>query len=227
MQYQQMQQDNAQSAYAEQTKTAIGGLQTGKAGLSQQYADLLKTVTGEYQPLINQTTATAGEALAKRGLSPDSQLYQTQTQGALQPIYGAEAANAQQIGQGSISDTNTYNQAIAGAQLGVAGTSSQLPLQYGSLSLSQQLLPSQIAGNIGQADYYGGLNANQLAIAQLGASKPFESASGLVFNPSSGNFTTAKGGGDINPIKEAMRTLMIKNNKTTRPAQANIAHYAN
>ncbi len=148
------QQLAATQQYQAAAGSAVTGLETGKSNLSQQYSDLLKTVTGEYQPLINQETATAGAALAKRGLTPDSQLFQQETQGALQPIYGAEAANAQQLGQGSIADTNTYNQAIAGAQLGIAGTQSQLPLQYGNLALQQQALPATISQALAQAGLF-------------------------------------------------------------------------
>lgn len=219
------QQLAAQQAYQAATGSAISGLQTGKANLAQQYSDLLKTVTGEYQPLINQTTANAGAEEARRGLSPDSFLNQQQVQGALQPIYGAEEANAQQIGQGSISDTNTYNQAIANAQLGVAGTSANLPLQYGSLSLSQQLLPSQIALNTAQGSYYGGINPVALQTAALGANKPF-GVGNIVFNPSNNSFSYPKGGGgDQNSAaKHALSILDVNRNR--RPSLQEIRLYA-
>jgi hypothetical protein len=152
------QQQAAQADFQAQSGSAIAGLSQGKLDLAGQYADLLKTVKSEYDPLINDATKTAGEALSRRGLTPDSQLFQTQTQGAIAPIYGQEAANAQTIGAGSISDSNTYNMAIANAKLGVAGTSSQLPLQYGQLALAQQALPSQIGLNQAQAN-----QANSLA----------------------------------------------------------------
>lgn len=162
--YQQQQTTNAQNAYKAQTDAAVGGLTQGKTDLAGQYADLLKTVKGQYDPLINSTTATAGAALSKRGLTPDSQLFQQETQGALAPIYGAEAGNAQTIGAGSITDTNTYNQAIAAAKMGAAGTASQLPLQYGNLQLAQSALPSQIAANQAQANQ---ANANAKASSFL------------------------------------------------------------
>lgn len=165
--YSNYQQTQATQNYQNATNTAVQGLQQKKTDLAGQYSDLLKTVTGEYQPLINQTTATAGAALAQRGLTPDSQLFQQQTQGALQPIYGQETANAQTIGQGSISDTNTLAQAISNLQAGAAGTASQLPLQYGSLSLSQQALPTSLALGSAQAAS-ANTSANYIAIPNLG-----------------------------------------------------------
>lgn len=142
----------AQDEYSAAIGTAVSGLQTQKSNLSDQYSSLLATVKGQYDPLINQTTASAGAELSRRGLTPDSALFQKETQGALQPIYGAQAANAQAIGQGSINDVNAITQAIAALQAGAAGTSSQLPLdygqlglQYGNLALGQQSLAQQLA----------------------------------------------------------------------------------
>ena len=71
-----------------------------------------------------------------------------------QGIYGQEAGNAQQIGQGSINDMNTLSQAIAGIQSGNAQFGAQLPLQYGSLALSQQALPASIAQSLAQANLF-------------------------------------------------------------------------
>jgi hypothetical protein len=159
--------DQQQQQYQQQTDSAISGLQTQKGNLVSQYGDLLKTVTGEYQPLINQTTATAGGELAKRGLTPDSTLYQQQTQGALAPVYGQEATNAQQIGQGSINDQNTMAAQIANLQTGVAGTASQLPLSYQTLANQAALIPSQIFAN--QAQGSSSLQgANYVTIPNVG-----------------------------------------------------------
>lgn len=216
----------ANEKYQQQVGTAISGLQTQKSGLAQQYADLLTTVKGEYQPLIDQTTATAGAALANRGLTPDSQLYQQQTQGALAPVYGQEAGNAQQIGAGSISDTNTLAQAIAGLQSGAALNTAQLPLSYGSLAQNASLIPSQIAGNTSQANYYGGLNANNLALAQLQYGEPFAVQSGVVFNPSSGQFKQATGGG-ASPDMMTMAKTISANSVSKRPSAQGISQYVN
>lgn len=182
-QYQQMQATNASNAYQGAINTAVGGLQTQKSNLANQYSDLLKTVTGEYTPLINQATATAGQQEAQRGISPDSALYQQQVQGALQPVYGQEAGAAQTIGAGSIADVNSLTQAIANIQAGGAGTASQLPLQYGSLSLSQQALPSQIAANQAQANQANALaQASKYLPASAGVSF-FNTSNQTVSNP--------------------------------------------
>lgn len=157
--YQNYQQTQATQNYQNAVNTAVGGLQTQKTNLADQYGSLLNTVNTQYQPLINQTTETANKELSQRGLTPDSTLYQQQVQGAVAPVYGQEAGNAQQIGLGSINDMNTLAQAIASMQAGGAGTASQLPLQYGSLSLSQQQLPAQLALGSAQA-------ANQSAQAR-------------------------------------------------------------
>lgn len=216
----------AQELYQQQQGSAISGLQTQKAGLAGQYGSLLQTVTGEYQPLINQTTQTAGAAESARGLTPDSQLYQQQVQGALQPVYGAEAANAQQIGQGSIADTNTLAQAIAAAQQGGAQFGATLPLQFGSLSLAQQALPSQIAYYQGQGSYYGGINPTALQTAALKANTPFPTSNGLVFGPSNNQYYIPKGGGGNNAASFALAKLR-ENQIVSRPAITQIAQYAN
>ncbi len=216
------QQQQAQYNYKQATDTAISGLQTGKSNLGQQYSDLLKTVKGVYDPLISQETQTAGAELSNRGLTPDSTLFQQQTQGALAPIYGQEATNTQQLGQGSISDTNAYNQAIAGLQAGVAGTASQLPLQYGALNLQTQALPSQIFGNLAQGSYNLGVNPTALQVAGLSASKPFEVQSGIVFNPSTSSFQT-KGGGVSSPLTLASR--IAQSTKTKAPPASSIASF--
>ncbi len=166
--------EQAQQTYQAQAGSAVSGLQGQQGSLAGQYADLLKTVKGEYDPLINQTTQTAGAALSKRGLTPDSQLFQQETQGALAPIYGQEAANAQQIGQGSINDVNTLQQALAGVQSGNAQFGATLPLQYGQLALQQQALPSEIAANQGQA-------AQAQALAKSGVYVP-TGIPGITFN---------------------------------------------
>jgi hypothetical protein len=124
-------------------------------------------------------------------------------------VYGQEAGNAQAIGQGSINDTNTLAQAIASTQMTGAAGAANLPLQYGSLSLASQLLPSQIAANQGQGSYYGGLNAEQLAQAQLGAAKPF-GVGNLVFSPSTGKYTNPTGGGGMDGIKMALEKTQKK-----------------
>lgn len=176
--YQQFQTNQAVNNYQQAAGSAISTLQTQKGNLSQQYSDLLKTVTGEYQPLINSTTQTAQKELGQRGITPDSTLYQQQVQGALQPVYGAEAANAQQIGQGSVADLNTFANNIANLQAGVGGTASQLPLQYGSLALSTQALPSQIA----------------LAQSQAGAAKYIPIPNVGIYNTATGQIINQLGG---------------------------------
>ena len=120
-------------------------------------------------------------------------LFQQQTQGALQPIYGAEAANAQAIGQGSISDSNAYTNAIAQAKLGIAGTNTQLPLQYGQLALQQQALPSTIQLALAQAANY---NAQAKAAPYIPVNP-----GGLVFNSSGGNYAS--------PIQSILSSLGI------------------
>lgn len=195
------QQELAQQQYQSALGSAVGGLQTQKSNLAGQYSDLLKTVTGEYQPLINQTTASAGAEEARRGLSPDSLLNQQQVQGALQPVYGAEAANAQQIGAGSISDTNTLTQAISNMQAGGAGTASQLPLQYGQLALQQQALPSQLALNQAQAQQASSLaNASQY----LSTGVP-----GVLFNSGNGQANILGQSLSSSAIQNALRALGI------------------
>lgn len=173
-------------AYGSAIGSAVGGLETQKTNLSDQYGSLLQTVTGQYQPLINQTTASAGGELARRGINPDSFFYKQNVQGALQPVYSAEAGNAQQIGQGSINDINTLTQAIANLKAGGAGTVAQLPLQYGSLALAQ-------AANIANI----GLAGSQAAAA--GASSRYIPIPGVgLWDTQSGQFVGNQTNNNLN-----------------------------
>lgn len=191
----------AQQLYQQQQGSAIQTLQTGKSNLAGQYSDLLKTVTGEYQPLINQETQTMGAALAGRGLTPDSQLYQQQVQGGLAPVYGQEAANAQQIGAGSISDVNTYNQAISAAQQSGAQFGAQLPLEYGSLSLNQQALPYQLALTAAQAGLTG---AQAQAAPYISTGIP-----GILFNSGNGQANLLGQNVSQTALQNALRAMGI------------------
>lgn len=176
----------AENKYQQGINTAVGGLQTQQTNLATQYGNLLSTVTGEYQPLINTATAGANENLAARGITNNSPYYTSNVTSALQPIYGSEAGNAQAIGEGSISDYNTLAQAIAGIQAGGAGTLAQLPLQYGQLQQQQALNIANIANIQQQAttgQYIAGPN-----------SVPFNTntgqlASGVAGIPSGGQVT--------------------------------------
>lgn len=137
----------ATQAYQAGIGSAEQGLQAGSASLSGKYSTLLDSIVGSqgiYQPLISQATQNAGEQETARGLTPDSALYKNQVQGALAPVYGSEASNVASITQGSISDTNTYANAVANLVAGGAGTAATLPLNYGSLALSMAALPANI-----------------------------------------------------------------------------------
>ncbi len=164
----------AQQTYQAQQGSAIAGLQSQKAGLADQYSSLLKTVTGEYQPLINQATTEENNFLGARGLVSQTGAGQTQLNQSLQGIYGQEAGNAQQIGQGSINDTNTLAQAIANTQTSGAQFAAGLPLEYGSLALNQQALPSTISLAMAQA---GNQNAQAKANSYVPTGVP-----GITFN---------------------------------------------
>lgn len=194
------QSELAQQTYAAQQGSAISTLQTGKQNLAGQYADLLKTVNGEYQPLINQTTASAGAEEARRGLSPDSLLNQQQVQGALQPVYGAMAANAQQIQGGSISDTNAFTNAISAAQSGLATGNLGAGLAYGSLQMNQQALPSQIALAQAQA---------KLAGNQANTAGYLPNYSGITFNTGNGQANVLGQGLNMSPatLQAALRSM--------------------
>lgn len=180
----------AQQQYQAQQGSAISGLQEQKSGLAGQYGSLLSSVTGRYQPLIDQATMQQNAQNASRGLVSNIGNGGTQMISALNPLYSAEAGNAQEIGQGSISDTNTLSQAIASLQSGGAATGANLGLSYGSLALAQQLQPSIIAGNLAQANAYN-TQANNIPVSQ----------GGLIFNPSSGNYNV--------PIQSILKSLGI------------------
>ncbi len=154
----------AQQNFQGQAQQGVQTLQTQQGNLAQQYAQLLQSVTGIYNPLEQQMTQTAGEAESARGLDPNSQLFQQQVQGALLPVYGSAASNEQAIGQGSINDMNTLAQAIASAQIGVAGTGASIGLDYATL-------------------------LNNLQAASIQNQKPI-AVNGLVYNPLTNSFST-------------------------------------
>ncbi len=153
----EQQQQQAQALFQAQQGSAVSGLQTQQTNLGQQYSDLLKTVNQQYQPLINQTQTQENNFLGQRGLLSDTGSGGNQMNQAMQGIYGQEAGNAQQIGQGSINDMNTLAQAIAQTQQSGAQFAANLPLQYGSLALQQQALPSTINLQNAQASNYNAL----------------------------------------------------------------------
>ena len=178
-----------QAQYQAAQGSAVQTLQGQKTNLSQQYSDLLKTVNGEYQPLINQATTQENNFLGARGLLSQQGAGGNQMSQALQGIYGQEASNAQALGQGSINDQNTLTQAIAQAQQGGAQFAANLPLQYGSLSMQAQALPSLIAQQQAQAAQYQ-TGANYLAIPNLGI---YDLANRQLL-PNSSGFGGASGG---------------------------------
>lgn len=153
-QYQTYTQQQATNTYNQQQGSAISTLQTGETNLASQYSNLLNTVTGEYQPLIDQATTMQNAQNASRGLVSNVGNGGNQMISALNPTYSAMAANAQQLGQGSISDMNAYQNAISAAQSGQATTNLGIPLSYGSLQMAQQALPASIAANQAQANEY-------------------------------------------------------------------------
>lgn len=222
----------AQQNYQAQTGSAIAGLTAGSASLGDKYSSLLASVKGVYDPLINEQTANVGAQLAQRGIAPGAGLYDNTVGSFLQPIYGSEASNQQQITAGSISDTNTYANAIASMTAGAAGTSATLPLSYGSLALSQQLLPSQIAANFGQGNYYSNLNATDLARSLISANTPQMSSNGVVFAPSLAPSTKSGyylppggiGGGKANSTFSLAKKF-VSNQNNKRPSTQMISHY--
>lgn len=217
--------------YQQQQGSAISTLQTGKQNLAGQYSDLLKTVTGEYQPLIDQATMQQNAQNASRGLVSNVGNGGTQMISALNPIYSAQAANAQQLGAGSISDTNTYNQAISAAQQSGAQFGANLSLNVGSLST---LLPSEAAANYGQANQAFGANAAAISQALIKANTPQMASNGIVFAPTAapssntGYYYPSLGGGKGGGGKEmssiAMAYLKQQRNNKKQPA-ATISQY--
>lgn len=225
-QQQQQAAQTAQQNYATQTQNAISGLQTGKADLAGQYGTLLQSINGPqgvYQPLINQATLQQNAQNASRGLVSNVGNGGTQMISALNPVYSAEAGAVGSVTAGSITDVNTYNNAIANMQSGAAGTSAQLPLQFGSLALAQQEMPSTIAYNTGMASQAANANATALAEAQLKAATPFQAGAGIVFSPSSSTFTQS--GGGASPDMMAMAKKMVSLQKTKRQNASTISQY--
>lgn len=143
--YQTQQQTQAQQQYQQGISSAISNFKTRQADLPQQYSDLLKTIK-EQQGIETQfAEGAANTSLAQRGIDPNSVYGQQQLGSSLLPITSQFLGQETQAQQGSISDTQSLASAIASLQAGGAGTSSQLPLQYGQLALQTQALPSQIA----------------------------------------------------------------------------------
>lgn len=150
-QYQQQVQGSATAKYQAGINTAVGGLQGQQSNLAQSYGSLLNSVMG--QGSVAENTATAGENayLASRGLVSNAGAGNTQLSQAQLAIQAQNQAAAGSIGAGSAQDISAIQQSIAGIQAGGAGTELNIPLNYGSLALAQQLLPSQISANQSQS----------------------------------------------------------------------------
>ncbi len=188
----------AQQLYQQQQGSAISTLQSAKSDLAGQYGSLLNTVTGQYQPLINQATLQQNAQNASRGLVSNIGNGGTQMISALNPVYSAEAANTQQLGAGSISDMNAYANAISAAQSGLATGNATLPLEYGSLALSQQALPASISQSLAQANLFN----------QQATSAPYVNTglNGITFN--AGNNTAQLLGQKLNLSPEIIQKVL-------------------
>lgn len=154
-QYQQQVQGSATAKYQAGIDTAVSGLQGQQSNLSQSYGSLLSDVMG--QGTVAMNTATSGENayLASRGLVSQAGAGNNQLSAAQLAVQSQNQAAAGSIGQGSAADISAIQSQIANTQAGGAGTELSIPLQYGSLAMQQQLLPSQIAQQQGQANLFG------------------------------------------------------------------------
>lgn len=160
--YQQYQTTNAQNTYQQGINTAVSGLQGQQTNLQQSYGSLLADVMGQGSTAMNTATSGENAYLASRGLVSQSGLGNNQLSQAQLAVQAQNQAASGSVGLGSASDINAIQQAIAGIQAGAAGTETQIPLQYGSLALSQLLGTS--TANANQSE-------SQLAQAQAQAAQ--------------------------------------------------------
>ena len=199
---------------------AIATLQGQGTTLADQYKTLLADINGQGQQTYNTATSGENAYLGQRGLLSQSGLGNNQLS---QAQSGVAAQNA----------VNQQNVTTAGA-----GVQSQIAQQIAALQ----------AGNLPQAENFaqsvyntqaGITNTNTaqnvaLQSAQLAAAKPFEAAGGLVFNPSSNNFTKQGGGYggggdnnaqgmDINKLAEIIAGM--SKNKTARQPASTISQF--
>lgn len=141
----------------------IAALTTQKSTLAQQYADLLKTITGAEQPAIDVGQSQANAANAARGLTPNSELALKNTSGIIAPIAGQFAGLTEQAQQGSISDLNALAQQIAALQAG--NPTASLTGATNLAGLAAQIQAAQIQGSAqvaaAQAQPYVPLTAGQ------------------------------------------------------------------
>lgn len=139
----------AQQQYQAGIGSAVTGLQGQQSNLKDSYGSLLADVMG--QGTVAMNTATSGENafLGARGLLSQAGLGNNQLSQAQLAVQAQNQAAAGSIGLGSAQDINALQEAIASLQAGGAGTAVQIPLEFGSLALSQQTAPAAAFANLG------------------------------------------------------------------------------
>lgn len=181
-QYQAYTTTQAQQQYQQGINTAVTGLQGQQTNLQQSYGSLLQDVMGQGSATMNTTTSGENAYLASRGLVSNAGQGNNQLSAAQLAVQSQNQAAAGSIGQGSAADMNAIQQSIAGIQAGGAGTSMQIPLNYGSLQIQQNLQPGAIALQNSQ-------NAYQTAQAQQEPYINIANGNNL-FNSSNGQATS-------------------------------------
>lgn len=155
---QRVQQEAVQTAYQSAIGTAVSNLQTAGTNLDTQYGDLLGKVLGQGTVAMNSATLGENNLLASRGITNNSPLYSAQMTQTQLPVTTQNQAAVSNLGYTQAGLKLGLAGQIAGLQAGAAGTSAQLPLQYGSLALAQ-------AANVANI----GLAGAQTQQAQTGA----------------------------------------------------------
>ncbi len=144
-------QKQAQYKYQQGVGSAVSGLQTAGTNLDSQYSDLLTKTLGLGTVALNTITSGENNLLASRGITPNSPLYSKEMGLAQLPVSAQNQAAVGSLGYTQAGLKLGLAGSIAGLQAGGAGTAMGIPLQYGSLALSQGIQPSQVAYNVGQA----------------------------------------------------------------------------
>ncbi len=127
----------AQTNYQQGIGSAVSTLQGAGNSLDTQYKTLLSAVLGQGSVAMNTATTGENNLLASRGITNNSPLYSQQMTQAQLPVTAQNQAAVGNLGytEGQLQTGLAGN--IAGIQAGGAGTAAGLPLQYGSLALSQ------------------------------------------------------------------------------------------
>jgi len=104
---------NATKLAQQAVQPAVGALQTSKSTLQDKYKNLLDTVKNQGDQAINAETLTQRNELGRRGILPNSGLYESTVTGAVNPLRQNIANLLSSTGIAGQQEENNINTQIA------------------------------------------------------------------------------------------------------------------